>query len=210
MSFSNSMSNTGDAGANPLSSPGDGTAKLQRRIAATRAAAAVLWAVVYAIAVHGEHVLSVADVPVLAGVLVAIYPAIDAVASVRALRSDVGTPELRVGLAFDLLAIAGLFVATFGLQSKWVIVAFGAWALAAGLLQLAGAVRAGRPRRAQVPLMLSGGISTVVGATFLGMGSQHEAHLSNLVGYPVLGAVFFLVYAAIDLPRRRTQPQSAH
>jgi uncharacterized membrane protein HdeD (DUF308 family) len=180
-----------------------GAPALQRRIAATRAGAAVLWAILYAIALHGRHVLSGADIPVSVGVLIAIYPAIDAVASVAERRSaGDARPEVEAGLAIDLLAIAGLLIAALALHTRWVVTGFGAWALVAGVLQVAGAWRAGRPRRAQLPLLLSGAISAVVGVTFVTMASQHVAHLSNLVGYPVLGAVFFLIWAGIDRQRR--------
>src|SRR5579875_2847278 len=138
---------------------------VKRRIAAARAAAAVLWAIVYTVALHGKHVLTGADVPTLVGVLLAIYPSIDAIASLTELREGRASLELRAGFAIDLLAIAGPLVSTFALHTQYVITAFGAWAAAAGLLQLAGALRAGRPRRAQLPLMISGTVSTIVGAT---------------------------------------------
>lgn len=176
--------------------------KMQRRIAATRAGAAVLWVIVYAIALHGQRVLSHADIPVLVGLLVAIYPAIDATAMVAEWRSTRDRPELRAGFAVDLLAIAGLLVSTLALHAEAVVIGFGAWALVAGLLQFAGAWRIDGPRSARVPLFLSGGISAVVGATFIASASHHVAHLSSLIGYPLLGAVFFLVYSAIDYKRR--------
>lgn len=169
----------------------------------------MLWAIVYTIALHGKHVLTGADVPVLVGVLLAIYPTIDATASLAELRKGRASLELRAGFTIDVLAIAGLLVSTFALHTQYVITAFGAWAAAAGLLQVAGALRAGRPRRAQLPLIISGTVSTIVGATFIAMATQHVAHLSKLEGYPVLGAVFFLLFAAIDY-RQRARKRSAH
>jgi hypothetical protein len=101
-------------------------------------------------------------------------------------------------MAIDGLAIIGLLIATLGLQTQSVLIAFGTWAFTSGLLQLTRAWRADRSRRVQLPLIISGGISAVVGISFVAMASQHVAHLSTPGGYALLGAVFFLVWAALN------------
>jgi hypothetical protein len=163
-----------------------------------RAAAAVLWAVVYLLALHGQRVLTSSDIPVLAGLLLAAYPMIDAVTSIFAWRLGPDRAGLRAGVVIDGLAIIGLLIATLGLHTQAVLIAFGAWALASGLLQLTRAWRDDRSRRAQLPLIISGGISAIASIFFAAMATQHVAQLSDLGGYAVLGAVFFLVWTFID------------
>jgi hypothetical protein len=172
--------------------------KFQRDVAFIRAGAAVLWAIVYFVALHGQRVLSSSDIPVLVGLLLAAYPVIDAVASISEWRLSRDRAELRAGVVIDGLAIIGLLVATLSLHTESVLIAFGAWAFASGLLQLTRAWRLDRPRRVQLPLIISGGISTIVGFSFAAMASQHVAHLSGLAGYALLGAVFFLVSTFIN------------
>jgi hypothetical protein len=167
----------------------------QRNVAVTRAAVAVLWAIAYFLTLHGQKVLTGSDIPVAAGLLLAAYPLIDAVASITGWRS--GRAD-RAGVVIDSLAVIGLLIATFSLRTQAVLIAFGAWALASGLLQLIRAWRADGPRRIQLPLILSGAISAVVGAVFAATSGQHVAPLSDLGGYAVLGAVFFLAWAFID------------
>jgi hypothetical protein len=167
-------------------------------VATIRAGAAVLWAIAYFVSLHGQRVLSSSDIPVLVGLLLAAYPAIDLIASISEWRLGRDRAELRAGMVIDGLAIIGLLVATLSLHSQSVLIAFGAWALASGLLQLTRAWRADRPRRVQLPLIISGGISAIVGISFVAMASQHVAHLSTLGGYALLGAVFFLVSTLIN------------
>jgi len=168
-----------------------------REVAVTRAAAAVLWAIVYLLALHGQRVLTSSDIPVLAGLLLAAYPVIDAVASISEWRLRSDRAELCAGVVIDGLAIIGLLMAALSLHTQSVLIAFGAWALASGLLQLTRAWRTDRPRRVQLPLTTSGAISAIAGVSFAAMASQHIAHLSYLGGYAVLGALLFLAWTYI-------------
>ena len=126
------------------------------------------------------------------------YPGIDLVASVFERRLGRDRAELRIGMTIDGLAIIGLLFATLSLHTQSVLIAFGAWAFTSGLLRLTRAWRADRYRRVQLPLIISGGISAIVGISFVAMASQHVAHLSTLGGYALLGAAFFLVWTAIN------------
>ncbi len=172
--------------------------KTQHDIAFTRAGAAVIWAIIYYIAVHGRHVLSGSDIPKLVGLLLVIYPMIDTVSCLSQWRLDGERPELRIGLVLDVLTIIVVLVATLGLHTGAVLGTFGAWAILSGLLQLTVAWRADRSRRIQLPLILSGGISVIAGVTSLAMVSSHYAKLSNPVRYAVLGAAFFVIWTVID------------
>lgn len=172
--------------------------------AVTRAAAAALWAIVYLLALHGQRVLTGSDIPVLAGLLLATYPVIDAVASISEWRLRSDRAELRAGIVIDGLAIIGLLIATLSLHTQSVLIAFGAWALASGLLQLIRAWRTDRSRRVQLPLIISGAVSAIAGISFAAIASQHVAHLPYLGGYAVLGALFFLVWTFTD--RKHPRP----
>ncbi len=171
----------------------------QRRIAFTRAGAAVLWAVGYFAALHGQRVLSGSDIPVLAGLLLAAYPVIDAVATAASerVRGQAGA-KLPVGVVVDGLAVVALLGTMLGAHTRAVLVAFGAWAFLSGALQLASAWRAEESRRVQLPLIVSGAISALAGITFAAMAGEHVAQLSYLGGYALLGAVFFLTWTAVD------------
>jgi hypothetical protein len=174
------------------------------RLTLTRAAVAVLWAIAYLLALHGQRIPTASDIPVLAGLLLAAYPVIDAVASLSEWRLAPSRGELGAAVVIDALAIIGLLIATFGLHTRAVLIAFGAWALASGLLQLARAWRAGRPRRVQLPLIISGGVSAVAGIFFAATASQHVAQLPYLGGYAVLGAIFFVAWTFADRQSSRS------
>jgi uncharacterized membrane protein HdeD (DUF308 family) len=76
---------------------------------------------------------------------------------------------------------------------------WGAWAVLAGVVQLVVALRR-RRLGGQWAMILSGGISTVAGASFIAMASGDDPSLTSLAGYAVLGGVFFLI-SAIRLGR---------
>ena len=172
--------------------------RTRHEIAFTRAGAAVLWAIIYYVALHGRHILSSSDIPILLGLLLVVYPVIDAVACLSEGRLGSDRMDLRVGVALDVLTIIGVLVATLGLHTEAVLITFGAWALLSGLLQLTVAWRADRSRRVQLPLILSGGISAIAGITYIAMASGHVAHLSNPGMYALLGAAFFVIWTLVD------------
>jgi hypothetical protein len=175
-----------------------------RDVAVTRGAAAALWAIVYLLALHGQRVRTGSDIPVLAGLLLAAYPVIDAVASISEWRLRSDRAELRAGIVIDGLAIIALLIATLSLHTQSVLIAFGAWALTSGLLQLTEAWRTDRSRRVQLPLIISGAVSAIAGISFAAIASQHVAHLPYLGGYAVLGALFLLVWTFTD--RKHPRP----
>ncbi|MEY6564265.1 hypothetical protein AB8B12_04770 [Streptomyces sp. PGLac3x] len=132
-----------------------------------------------------------------ATVLLVAYPLFDvgcAVADLRSARPE-GRPVrgLYVNVALSALTAAGLaLAATSGIPA--VLRVWGAWAITAGLVQLAvGAARRGLG--GQWAMIASGGISTLAGASFLAQAGGAGASLSALAGYAFLGGVFFLVSA---------------
>ncbi|MBP0459011.1 hypothetical protein [Streptomyces montanisoli] len=139
----------------------------------------------------------------LSATLLVLYPLFDvacAVADIRSARAAraPGTAQgqaraLYVNIALSALAGVGLVVAaTSGIPS--VLRVWGLWAITAGLVQLVvGAVRRGLG--GQWPMIVSGAISAVAGASFFAQAGKDNASLGSLAGYAVLGGVFFLVSA---------------
>ncbi|RZE09245.1 MULTISPECIES: hypothetical protein [Streptomyces] len=133
----------------------------------------------------------------LTAVLLVAYPLFDvgcAVADLRSARPE-GRPVrgLYVNAALSTLTVAGLAVAaTSGIPA--VLRVWGAWAITAGLVQLAVGV-ARRGLGGQWAMIASGGISALAGASFLAQAGGADASLSALAGYAFLGGVFFLASA---------------
>ncbi|WP_033239077.1 hypothetical protein [Streptomyces albidoflavus] len=133
----------------------------------------------------------------LTTVLLVAYPLFDvgcAVADLRSARPE-GRPVrgLYVNAALSTLTAAGLAVAaTSGIPA--VLRVWGAWAITAGLVQLAVGV-ARRGLGGQWAMIASGGISTLAGASFVARAGGADASLSALAGYAFLGGVFFFVSA---------------
>lgn len=133
----------------------------------------------------------------LSATLLVVYPLFDvacAVVDVRSARANNGPVRgLYVNIALSTLTAAGLVAAaTSGIPA--VLRVWGAWAVTAGLVQLiVGVLRRGMG--GQWPMIASGAISTLAGASFVAQAGKDDASLSTLAGYAFLGGVFFLVSA---------------
>lgn len=177
-----------------------------RRIAIVRAVLALAWAAALVIAVGDEVPSTSSDVPVAAAALLASYPAIDIVASIAgALGTDASARALRVNAAIGVLAVAAIGAAAFGADAGATLVAFGAWAAVSGAIQLGVAVHRRRTEGRQLPMIVSGALSTIAGLGFLASAGMDDAHLAGVGGYMALGAVLYLLWAH----RSRTAPQAA-
>ncbi|MGW8742579.1 hypothetical protein [Streptomyces sp. NPDC055794] len=136
--------------------------------------------------------------------LLLVYPLFDVVAAIvdiRSARADGGgAPALHVNIAISSLAVVGLAVAAAsGVPA--VLRVWGVWAITSGIVQLvAGATR--RKLGGQWAMIISGGISTLAGASFFAQAGGDDASLTSLAGYAFLGGVFFLV-SALRLNRAR-------
>jgi hypothetical protein len=140
--------------------------------------------------------LSGSDLTVGAKLLLFLYPAFDVVAAVLDVRSahtDVPVKGLYANIAVSSLAAVGVAVASASGVAD-VLRVWGAWAVVSGLIQLLVGV-ARRPMGGQWAMIVSGGISVVAGATFIGSAAQNDPSLSALAGYATLGGIFFLVSA---------------
>ncbi|MFF3031898.1 hypothetical protein ACFVS7_12970 [Streptomyces rubiginosohelvolus] len=133
----------------------------------------------------------------LSGTLLVLYPLFDtacAVVDLRTTRAESGTvTRLWVNVALSVLTSIALAVAlASGIPA--VLQVWGVWAVTAGITQLAVAVTR-RRMGGQWPMIVSGAISTLAGASFFLQAGKDGATLTDLAGYAFFGGVFFLVSA---------------
>jgi len=123
----------------------------------------------------------------------------------RALGTNASARLLRVNAAIGVLAVVAIGVTAFGADAGATLAAFGSWAAVSGAIQFAVAVHLRRTERRQLPMLVSGGLSTIAGLGFLASSGMDDAHLAGVSGYMALGAVLYLLWAH----RSRTAPQAA-
>lgn len=148
-----------------------------------------------------------ADKPtVIAAVLLVSYPLWDVIATLLERRmagtgstDRLGTTNMALGLA----TTAGMTVAVFSTIGTALLV-FGIWALLSGAIQLVVAIRRRRTVGAQWPMVISGGLSVLAGASFAAMSASATSSLSSVAGYSAFGALWFLVSViALSIRSRR-------
>jgi hypothetical protein len=189
--------------ASPDASP---SRDVPQRIAIVRALLALVWAAALVIAVGDDVPSTSSDVPIAAAVLLASYPAIDVVASFAAtLGTDASRRVLRINAAIGALAVAAIGATAFGADAGATLAAFGSWAAVSGAIQFGVAVHRRRAGDRQLPMIVSGGLSTIAGVSFLAASGMDDAHLVTVGGYMALGALLYLLWAH----RSRTAPRAA-
>jgi uncharacterized membrane protein HdeD (DUF308 family) len=176
-------------------------------VAVGRAVLALLWAAALVIAVGGEMPSTDADLPLGVAAFLASYPLIDVVASLLSARTEVASSRtLRVNAGISGLAVVAIGVAAFASTAGATLVAFGAWASISGAVQLALAIHRRRTEGRQLPMIVSGALSTVAGITFIAASGMDEAKLTTIGGYMAFGALLYLLWAR----RMETAPGAAH
>jgi uncharacterized membrane protein HdeD (DUF308 family) len=162
-----------------------------------RAAAALVWAGALVVALGGDPDAA-ATVPTAAAVLLVAYPLIDVFSSaVEAGESPASARKLPlVNALISLAASVGLAVAAATADAGTTLAVFGVWAIASGAMQLGTAAIRRRAGSRELPMIVSGAISTAAGLSFVAGASQNVAHLTNLAGYAAFGAVLYLIWAA--------------
>ena len=172
-----------------------GLAPALRTLYLVRFGFAVTWAVLL--------FLTAAEIGPVSGALLVLYPLFDVAAIVvdsRSSRTGRASSALYANIAVSTIAAAGLtFAVLSGIPA--VLQVWGAWAVVSGVAQLA----AGFTRRSlggQWPMIISGGLSTLAGTSFILQAGSEGATLHNLAGYAAVGGVFFLV-SALRLDRGR-------
>jgi hypothetical protein len=169
-----------------------------RRLYLIRFVFAAAWAVLL--------LVSGSDLTAGAKLLLFVYPAFDVGAAVVDARSASATGPVRglyANMAISALAAVGVAVASASGVAD-VLRVWGAWAVVSGLVQLLVGV-ARRPMGGQWPMILSGGISVLAGASFFRSATQDDPKLTALAGYAVLGGIFFL---ASSIRMSRSAPRS--
>ncbi|MFJ8781922.1 MULTISPECIES: DUF308 domain-containing protein [unclassified Streptomyces] len=144
----------------------------------------------------------------IAAVLLVIYPLWDVIATRLERRmagtgstDHVGTTNMALGLA----ATAGMIVAVFSTIGTALLV-FGIWALLSGAIQLVVAIRRRRAVGAQWPMVISGGLSVLAGASFAAKSASATSGLSAIAGYSAFGAFWFFVSViTLSIRGRRAQ-----
>ena len=142
----------------------------------------------------------------IAAVLLIVYPLWDVIATLLERRTAgtgstdrVGTTNMALGLA----TTAGMIIAVFSTIGTALLV-FGVWALLSGAIQLVVAIRRRRTVGAQWPMVISGGLSVLAGASFAAMSASATSSLSTIAGYSAFGAFWFLVSViALSIRSRR-------
>jgi uncharacterized membrane protein HdeD (DUF308 family) len=102
---------------------------------------------------------------------------------------------LRINAAISALAIVAIGATAFGADAGATLAAFGAWADVSGAIQLAVALHRRRTEGRQLPMIVSGGLSTIAGIGFLAASGMDDAHLAGVGGYMALGALLYLLWA---------------
>lgn len=159
-----------------------------RNLYLVRFAFALIWAVVL--------IFTGGAAGALLTVLLVVYPLVDALAVLWQLRSEGEARAPRVTEAVNvvvsvLAAVALGLVSTVSLAS--VMVAWGAWAAVAGVVQLITAIRR-RGLGGQVPQIVSGALSVLIGITFV-LSASRATGLSGIGGYAIGGGILFLISA---------------
>ena len=171
------------------------------RLYLVRAFLALVWAGLLVVALSSSGSLTPQEsVPAFAIALLISYPLIDVVASLIDARTQrLGAPRNAVTQVVNaaISTVAAIVIAvTASHGADAILRVFGAWAILTGLIQLTLALlRRRRGTPGQWPMILSGGISTLAGFSFVQMATKSDLNLSTLAGYATFGAVLFLVSA---------------
>jgi uncharacterized membrane protein HdeD (DUF308 family) len=137
--------------------------------------------------------------PRLAVVMLVAYPLWDALANFVDARSNGGFSSNRtqaINVGVSILAAAGVAAgASVGMNAMLLV--FGAWALLAGLMQLATGVRRWKRYGAQWAMILSGAQSVLAGVFMVKMATDGQVIdvLTRVAPYAGFGAFYFLVSA---------------
>jgi uncharacterized membrane protein HdeD (DUF308 family) len=165
-----------------------------------RGLVAIAWAAVFAAASDSLTT----GVTVAAGILLVLYPLIDAVASLIDARSQHGSTRrlLLANAAVSVVAAGALGVAATGSVAD-VIAVFGVWAAITGAAQLVVALRRRAQFGIQLPMLLAGGFSVISGVAYVIAAAAGDPMLSVLVLYTATGGIEFVVQAWLLARRRR-------
>src|ERR1700722_10757088 len=173
-----------------------------RNLYFTRTAVQLLWA--------GIVLGTAASNPALAAGLLILYPLWDVACTVYDLRSSTrsgASTAQYVNVVLGSLTAIGIAVTAFK-SPQQAVVPFGAWALTAGLAQLAIGISRRKQLRGQWAMILSGIQSAAAGVVFILGGLHDKTHIKDLGGYAIFGGVYFLI-AGFLMHRKLSQSSRA-
>jgi uncharacterized membrane protein HdeD (DUF308 family) len=158
------------------------------RLFLIRGLVAIAWAVVFAVTAD--------SLTTGVGVLVVLYPLIDAVGSAIDARGQQGSARqfLEINAVVSLLAAVALGIAATGDEGD-VLAVFGVWALLTGVAQLVVTIRRRNQFGLQLPLLLAGAGSTFFGVAFLVMSGSDDPELRMVAFYAAGGGLEFVIQA---------------
>jgi uncharacterized membrane protein HdeD (DUF308 family) len=136
--------------------------------------------------------------PFVAGVLLVVYPAWDALANMLDARQNGGLGRNPTQLFNMVVSSLTTIAVAVGLSVSMnaVLGVFGVWAALSGLLQLATALRRWKSAGAQWVMIISGAQSAAAGAMFLReAGAAATPSVADIAPYAAFGAFYFLVSA---------------
>jgi uncharacterized membrane protein HdeD (DUF308 family) len=174
------------------------------RVFLIRGIIAIVWAGAFA-AVAGSLTTGVT---VGAGVLLVLYPLIDVVGSSLDARSEHGAGRgvlLTNAVTSTVAAVALGVAASAGLAE--VLATFGVWAVVSGAAQLTVALRRRSRFGLQLPMVLAGGASVLLGFVFLLSAASANPTAWRIVIYAATGGADFVIQSW--LLRRRMRRQAA-
>lgn len=136
--------------------------------------------------------------------LLIVYPAWDALANLLDARMAGGTKANPTQMLNTWIStiVAVAVTGSLVLGHQIVLVIFGIWAIASGLLQLATAIRRRKSDRGQWAMMLSGAQSALAGGFFIAQQGTGTSVVQTLGGYAAVGAVYFLISGLVILFRK--------
>ena len=140
------------------------------------------------------------------GVLLVLYPLIDAVASLIDARSQHGSARklLLTNAGGSTIAAVALGVAATGNVAN-VATVFGVWAFVSGAAQFVTAIRRRVLLGNQWPMLLAGGVSVVFGLAYVLAAAGGQPKLRMIAVYAATGGIDFVIQALL-LARRRRRP----
>lgn len=147
---------------------------------------------------------------VIAGALLVIYPAWDAIANVLDARRSGGleaNPGQKFNALVSVVTAVAMAIAFASRGNAGGVLVFGTWALLAGLFQLAVGIRR-RKLGGQVFMMISGAQSALAGVVFVVQAFGVAPGLAQLAPYAGFGGTYFLL-SALWLTFRRPRPAPA-
>jgi uncharacterized membrane protein HdeD (DUF308 family) len=164
-----------------------------------RGLVAIAWAAAFAAVTDSLT----GGVTAAAGILVVLYPLIDAVASLLDARTARGSERrsLLANAATSAVAAVAFGVAATGSVAN-VLAVFGVWAAVSGAAQLVTALRRRALYGRQWPMRLAGAGSVILGVAFLVASTGTAPRLNMLAPYAATGGIDFIIQAGL-LARRR-------